>query len=103
MAYEGEPFPTIGDAMGTSMRLNAKAAAADYRVREPAAPAPAYPGVSVQLTGRDSNAFGIIGAVSGALNRAGYPQAAAKFAADATDCGSHDELLRLAMRTVEVR
>jgi hypothetical protein len=61
-----------------------------------------YPDVHVQLTGRDGNAFAVIGAVSAALKRAGHRDAAEAFANDAMDSSSYDALLALAMRTVEV-
>lgn len=63
---------------------------------------PAYPGVEVQLSGTDGNAFHIIGRVTAALKRAGLPDAARQFANDAMDSGSYDELLTLAMQTVVV-
>lgn len=63
---------------------------------------PAYPDVHVELTGTDGNAFSVIGRVSAALKRAGLRDAAATFASDAMDCGSYDEMLQLAMRTVAV-
>ncbi len=63
---------------------------------------PTYPDVEVQLTGRDGNAFAIIGAVSGALRRQVSPEAANKFSHEAMDCGSYDDLLALAMNTVRV-
>jgi hypothetical protein len=61
-----------------------------------------YPDVHVQLTGRDGNAFAVIGAVSAALKRAGHRDAAETFANDAMDSSSYDALLALAMRTVAV-
>jgi hypothetical protein len=61
-----------------------------------------YPGVHVQLTGQDGNAFSIIARVSTALNSAGLGDAATQFANDAMDSGSYDELLSLASRTVVV-
>lgn len=47
---------------------------------------PLYPNVEVQLSGRDGNAFAIIGA----------------FTAEVDNVGSYDGLLQLAMRTVSV-
>lgn len=61
-----------------------------------------YPDVHVPLTGRDGNAFAIIGTVSRALRRAGHVQAADEFSGRAMDCESYDELLQLAMTTVKV-
>ena len=63
---------------------------------------PTYPDIYVQLTGHDGNAFAIIGAVSKVLRREVGNEAAAKFSHDAMDCGSYDELLRLATSTVQV-
>jgi hypothetical protein len=63
---------------------------------------PAYPGVHVQLTGMDGNAFMIIGLVARALRRDISDDAAATFTAAAQACGSYDELLQLAMSTVDV-
>ena len=61
-----------------------------------------YPQVTVQLTGEDGNAFSIIGKVSRALRRQVSPEAAEEFSREALACQSYDELLYLAMRTVEV-
>jgi hypothetical protein len=62
-----------------------------------------YPDVSVQLTGKDGNAFSIIGEVNRALRRAGYVEALEPFMAEATAAGSYDEFLRVVMKTVDVR
>lgn len=61
-----------------------------------------FPNVDVQLTGSDGNAFAIIGAVAKGLRRAGETEAATEFSNNAMDCGSYDELLQLAMATVNV-
>ncbi len=61
-----------------------------------------FPDVSVQLTGNDGNAFAIIGAVSKALKKAGYKDAAAEFTAAAFASTSYDNLLALCMDTVDV-
>jgi hypothetical protein len=61
-----------------------------------------YPDVHVKLTGKDSNVFHTIADVAAALRRAGHAQAAEDFANAAMDSDSYDEVLRLAMRTVEV-
>jgi len=63
---------------------------------------PNYPDVVVQLTGRDGNVFSIIGRIAQALREHGHPAAATQFANAAGSCGSYDEVLRLAMRTVTV-
>lgn len=62
-----------------------------------------YPGVKVQLTGEDGNAFAIIGAVSKALKRAGHADAAAEFSKAAFASESYDALLQLCAKTVEVK
>lgn len=62
-----------------------------------------YPTVTVQLTGHDGNAFVIIGRVSGALRRQVNTEAAEQFADTAMNSGSYDELLQLAMATVNVK
>ncbi|MFF9204242.1 hypothetical protein ACF1AE_20975 [Streptomyces sp. NPDC014986] len=63
---------------------------------------PAYPDVTVQLSEEDSNAYHIVGQVCRALRQAGHPEAASEFAATAFQLASHDELLQLTMRTVDV-
>lgn len=59
-------------------------------------------GIEVQLTGTDGNVFAIIGTVSRALKRAGLKDEAAEWTAGAMACGSYDDVLVLAMQTVEV-
>jgi hypothetical protein len=59
--------------------------------------------VEVQLTGTDGNAFAIIGTVSKALRRAGYRDDAAAFEKQAFESHSYDEILQLAMQTVNWR
>jgi hypothetical protein len=63
---------------------------------------PQYPQVQVQLSGDDGNAHVIIADVTAALRRQVDKAAADAFATTALDCGSYDELPRLAMRTVHV-
>ena len=63
---------------------------------------PKYPDVHVQLSGEDGNANGIIGRVAKALRRSVGDEAASEFTNAATNCGSYDELLVLAMETVNV-
>jgi hypothetical protein len=58
--------------------------------------------VEVQLTGQNGNVFNIIGLVSRGLKRAGFRDAAIEFQRSATQCESYDEVLQLAMRTVNV-
>jgi len=57
--------------------------------------------VEVQLTGEDGNAFFILGKVSKALKRAGHADLAKQFFTEATQ-GDYDNLLRTAMKYVEV-
>jgi hypothetical protein len=57
--------------------------------------------VEVQLTGEDGNSFFILGKVSKALKKAGHADLATKFMAEATQ-GDYDNLLRTAMKYVEV-
>ena len=62
---------------------------------------PLYPDVTVELVGQDGNAFAILGAVSKALRRAGYRDAADDFQAEAMQ-GDYDHLLATCLRYVEV-
>lgn len=58
--------------------------------------------IEVQLTGRDGNAFAILGSVQSALRKAGVDKAEiAEFHAEATS-GDYDNLLRTCMSWVEV-
>lgn len=57
--------------------------------------------VEVKLTGRDGNAFAILGAVKKALEKAGHKELAAEFMKEAMS-GDYDHLLRTAMEYVEV-
>jgi len=61
-----------------------------------------YPEISVQLSGGDGNAFGIIAKVERALKDGGKVQAATEFREKAFECESYDALLQLAMTTVNV-
>lgn len=74
---------------------------------------PKYPEITVQLTGRDGNAFAIIGAVQSAIKRAygegeqfethvEAQKAAAEFSREAMESESYDALLRYVLATVEV-
>ena len=69
---------------------------------EPRGGQPKYPDVRVQLTGEDGNAYSIIGRVAKALRRHVSNDAASEFTAAAGNCRSYDELLVLAMETVDV-
>lgn len=57
---------------------------------------------NVSVTVNDGNAFAIIGAVSRGLKRAGHADAAEEFTKAAMNCSDYDELLRLAMDTVDL-
>ncbi|GAA1111413.1 hypothetical protein [Streptomyces javensis] len=63
---------------------------------------PTHPDVTVQLSGEDGNAHYVIGRVRRALREAGHAEAAAEFASAALRSESYDDLLQLAMRTVDV-
>ena len=63
---------------------------------------PKYPEVEVQLSGRDGNAFAIMGAVKTALRRAGIDQAAIDAYLEDSMAGDYDHLLRVAQNTVTV-
>lgn len=66
----------------------------DQRVR--------YPHVQVQLTGRDGNAYAVLGAVIRALRQKGVPKhLRIAFVAEAT-ASDYDHLLATAMRWVDV-
>lgn len=62
-----------------------------------------YPDVTVQLTGRDGNAFAIMGTIARAIEEKHGHEAAARYRNEATQSESYDALLQHAMRTVEVR
>jgi hypothetical protein len=62
---------------------------------------PKFPDITVQLTGRDGNAFAIIGAVSGAIRRAGHIDEAKQFVEEAMS-GDYDNVLRTALNWVTV-
>jgi hypothetical protein len=62
---------------------------------------PKFPDVEVQLSGRDGNAFAIIGNVNRALRQAGHGDQVDAFTAEAMD-GDYNDLLRTAMRWVDV-
>lgn len=63
---------------------------------------PTYPQVCVQLSGTDGNSFMVIGRVASVLRREVGNDAADAFNTAAYNCGSGDEVLRLAMATVVV-
>lgn len=61
-----------------------------------------YPEVHVQLSGRDGNAFAILGAVQEAMRRAGISVEERNAFYNEATSGDYDNLLRTAMRWVEV-
>lgn len=63
---------------------------------------PKYPDVKVKLTGRDGNAFAILGSVQSAMKRAKLPDAEIKQFMDEAMGGDYDNLLRVCMAWVNV-
>lgn len=63
---------------------------------------PTYPDVTVKLIGEDGNAALIIGRVAKVLRREVSAEAANRFADEAFDLSSYDDVLRLVMKTVNV-
>jgi hypothetical protein len=61
-----------------------------------------YPDVEVHLTGRNGNAFAIMGAVQGALRRAGVSKDELDAYVAESTSGDYDHLLRTAMKWVSV-
>ena len=61
---------------------------------------PRHPEISVKLSGSDGNAFAIIGSVAKALRRAGHPEDAKAFAAEAME-GDYNGVLVAAMNWVD--
>lgn len=59
--------------------------------------------VTVQLTGRDGNAFAIMGAVKSALKKAGATEAELDEYFKESTSGDYDNLLRTAMKWVNVK
>lgn len=61
-----------------------------------------YPHITVELVGKDGNAFAVLGTVTRALRRAKVPQVEIDaFMTEATS-GDYNHLLGTVMRTVEV-
>lgn len=58
--------------------------------------------VKVKLSGEDGNVFSIIGRISRALKKAGQREKADEFYKKCFNSKSYDEVLRLAMKYVEV-
>lgn len=64
---------------------------------------PKYPEISVQLTGKDGNAYAILATILRAMRKAGISKEDRKsFESEATS-GDYDNLLAAAMRWVEVK
>ena len=63
---------------------------------------PKYPDIDVQLTGNDGNAYAIMGAVSQALRRAGVSKEEIDQYTKESMSGDYDNLLRTAMKWVNV-
>lgn len=61
-----------------------------------------YPDIHVQLTGRDGNAFAVLGAVKTALKRGGAPQADIDAFFEEATAGDYNHLLATAMAWVDV-
>ncbi len=57
--------------------------------------------IQVELIGEDGNAYCILGRVSKALKRGGYPELAAEYLKKATE-SDYDNLLNVTMEYVEV-
>ena len=56
---------------------------------------------TVKLVGEDGNVFNIIGIVTRALKKAGYPEKAEEFKTRAMSSGSYEEVLQLLFEYVE--
>ncbi|GEM_PF-1672495 len=73
-----------------------------HRDRQPTPEHPTHPQVHVRLTGTDGNGYMIIGRVAAALRREVSDEEASAFTQAAFTCSSYDEVLRLAMTTINV-
>lgn len=58
--------------------------------------------ITVKLVGEDGNVFFIIGKVSKALRRGGFPELAKEYQTRVMAAGSYDEALGITMEYVEV-
>ena len=63
---------------------------------------PLYPDIQVDLVGEDGNAFAIIGKVRQALRRGGVDDEVVKAFTEEATSGNYDNVVRTAMRWVEV-
>jgi hypothetical protein len=64
---------------------------------------PKYPGVKVQLSGEESNALAIMGAVSAALRQAGVPDEEITLFLEESTSGNFEDLLVTVMKWVDVK
>ena len=64
---------------------------------------PHYPGITVQLTGEDGNAFLVLCKVSYALREAGVEEERVEIFFREASAGNYDHLLRVAMEWVSVQ
>ena len=64
---------------------------------------PKYPDITVQLTGRDGNAFAVLGAVARGLRSNGVAEEDIERFHDEATSGDYDHLLRTAMQWVDVQ
>jgi len=62
-----------------------------------------HPEITVQLCGRDGNAFAIIGAVRQALRRANVPAEEIQQFSEQATSGDYDNVIQTAMLWVDVR
>ena len=72
-------------------------------VPQPAADGVRYPAVRVKLTGRDGNAFAVMGRVREALKKAGVPADEIAAYTKESMSGDYNHLLQTAMAWVDVR
>lgn len=63
---------------------------------------PKYPHIRVRLTGKDGNAFAILGRVQEAMRRGKVPAEDVKKFMDEATSGDYDHLLQTCMQWVEV-
>jgi len=64
--------------------------------------APKYPKIRVRLTGRDGNAFAILGRVRQAMVKAGLPKSEVEAFVDEAMAGTYDHLLQTCLKWVSV-
>ena len=64
---------------------------------------PKYPDITVTLTGRDGNAFAILGRCRAAARDAGLSDEEIAAFMDEAMAGDYDQLLQTAMRWFEIR